>query len=139
MRLCLPGFKYLIKILTTTLILEKRKVVEKERDVVEEKLLEIIGGSTADKPPDELDLFFNTIKEKVRKLPEDMQEDIQDEMFALVGRYVRNARAAANNNNNVMMNTTNQQYQNYYPQQQQQSVNSVSPYQGFFPRQFHNM
>ena len=98
MRLCLPGFKYLIKILTTTLILEKRKVVEKERDVVEEKLLEIIGGTTAEKPPDELDLFFNTIKEKVRKLPEDMQEDLQGEVYGLVGRYVKTARAAGNNN-----------------------------------------
>ena len=98
MRLCLPGFKYLIKILTTTLILEKRKVVEKERDVVEEKLLEIIGGTTAEKPPDELDLFFNTIKEKVRKLPEDMQEDLQGEVYGLVGRYVNTARAAGNNN-----------------------------------------
>ena len=98
MRLCLPGFKSLIKILTTTLILEKRKVVEKERDVVEEKLLEIIGGTTAEKPPDELDLFFNTIKEKVRKLPEDMQEDLQGEVYGLVGRYVNTARAAGNNN-----------------------------------------
>ena len=76
----------------------KRKVVEKERDVVEEKLLEIIGGTTAEKPPDELDLFFNTIKEKVRKLPEDMQEDLQGEVYGLVGRYVKTARAAGNNN-----------------------------------------
>ena len=99
----------------------------------------MIGGSIADKPPDELDLFFNTIKEKVRKLPEYMQEDLPGEVFRLLGRYVRNARAAANNDNNVMMNTTYQQYQNYYPQQQQQSVNCVSQYQGFFPLQFHNM
>ena len=48
---------------------KKRKVGEKETDVVEEKLLEIIGGSIADKPPDELGLIFQHNQREGQKTP----------------------------------------------------------------------